>query len=839
MAVRTAGDASAGGGVSHTRLRAQSRARRVSLVREQPSDAFDGSLADDKHFDAYLRHVFMPWRRSGETTIAAVATDSKDVRTAVFEAVAGDVAFEVIAKQKIVDALQERFRARLAYEAQFALDDAHPECSARRLLSRKTIAIALLSIGAAIAAAIVAPDAFQAVAFASIASIYFVNIALRYLLHVAGWPRRRTKRGRVRHRAPMSEIADEDLPTYTVLVPLFREANMMPRITGALRRLDYPAEKLDIKLILEEIDAETIAAARSLNLEDRFEILIVPDSDVRTKPRACNYALKFARGDLTVIFDAEDRPELDQLKKAVRTFRRSPHVACLQARLGYFNADRNWLSKFFAIEYAGWFAIMLPGLAQLGIPIPLGGTSNHFRTRVLREIGGWDAYNVTEDADVGLRLARRGYRAEPLASVTWEEANFCVFSWIRQRSRWIKGYVQTALVHARQPRAFARAVGWWRYLACMAFISGSVLGCLVSPMLWILSAVWWLTASGPDGFAYVILFNGSLFFGIAVITVFTMLGPIATGEDRLAIRGAGICIYWLLMSVAAYKGLFQLFNGKSSFWEKTDHGIENCRPKPRLTTLGPRLVAAHTMLALCLVGLTTYAAFGNPWPKQQGNGEVVSTLRVLKSIEGFAADAESDGALDIHAEYGLTDAVTFVMDAEAKDDGGSSGPLLEHAQAGARVSLLRWDTGVIAVQAQGGMSAIRTADESSFLSSLHASAEVRALFGQDFTLFGEHAWFASEAGYRWRPGPPADEILFDMTLGIQPRDDLFFMLQSFGVQTTGEAFAGYRSFVSEKLQVSAVYEVVPHIWLQAGAIGSVYGDDYGNAGGIVALWWRF
>ena len=177
-------------------------------------------------------------------------------------------------------------------------------------------------------------------------------------------------------------------------------------------RPDYPAAKLDIKLVLEEDDAETIAAAKALRLDGRFEILCVPSSPLRTKPRACNYALNFVRGAYVVVYDAEDRPEADQLKKVVVAFRTARRdVACFQARLNVYNANDNWLTRMFALEYASWFDFLLPGLNRLGIPIPLGGTSNHFRTEILRQVFGWDAFNVTEDADLGLRLAQQDYRA--------------------------------------------------------------------------------------------------------------------------------------------------------------------------------------------------------------------------------------------------------------------------------------------------------------------------------------------------------------------------------------------------------------------------------------------
>ncbi|GAG06077.1 unnamed protein product, partial [marine sediment metagenome] len=198
---------------------------------------------------------------------------------------------------------------------------------------------------------------------------------------------------------------------------------MVEQLTGALRAIDYPASLLDIKLVFEEDDHETIDAVRALELPGYFEIIVVPPCNPRTKPKALNFALPFARGELLVIYDAEDIPDADQLRRAALAFHRAPEdLACMQAALAYYNADRNWLTRQFAIEYAGLFDVILPKLAISGLPVPLGGTSNHFRTAILREAGGWDPYNVTEDADLGIRLGRMGYRVEMLASTTLEEA---------------------------------------------------------------------------------------------------------------------------------------------------------------------------------------------------------------------------------------------------------------------------------------------------------------------------------------------------------------------------------------------------------------------------------
>ncbi len=251
-------------------------------------------------------------------------------------------------------------------------------------------------------------------------------------------------------------VPESELPTYTVLVPLYKEREIADKIVSAALSLDYPREKLDVKLLLEEDDDETRRAVEGMDLPGCVEVVIVPKGLPRTKPRACNHGLERARGEFLVIYDAEDRPDRDQLKKAVSIFRqlertrKARKVVCLQAKLNYYNPRQNWLTKFFTLEYTQWFDLFLPGLHVLGVPIPLGGTSNHFRTDALRELGGWDPFNVAEDCDLGMRLYKKGYRTAVFDSTTWEEANSDLGNWIRQRSRWVKGYVQTHLVHTRE-----------------------------------------------------------------------------------------------------------------------------------------------------------------------------------------------------------------------------------------------------------------------------------------------------------------------------------------------------------------------------------------------------
>ncbi|HTK12581.1 MAG TPA: glycosyltransferase family 2 protein [Xanthobacteraceae bacterium] len=231
-------------------------------------------------------------------------------------------------------------------------------------------------------------------------------------------------------------------PTYTVIAALYHEAGAVEGLVQSLRHLDYPPEKLDIKIVIEADDTETKAALARLHLGTPFEIVVVPPGGPRTKPRALNAALPFARGSYLVIYDAEDRPERDQLRRALAAFAESPDAVCMQARLTIDNTNDGWLSKLFTAEYAGHFDVFLPGLATFGLPLPLGGSSNHFHTATLRLAGAWDAYNVTEDADLGMRLGRLRLRCGVFSSSTYEEAPSTLRPWLRQRTRWFKGWMR-------------------------------------------------------------------------------------------------------------------------------------------------------------------------------------------------------------------------------------------------------------------------------------------------------------------------------------------------------------------------------------------------------------
>ncbi len=388
--------------------------------------------------------------------------------------------------------------------------------------------------------------------------------------------------GRISRRLPIDDARpeappDHDLPIYSVLVPLHGEAQMVPGLVAALDAIDWPRDRLDVKLILEESDYATIAAARRLPQQLHIEITIVPRGGPQTKPKALDYALPLARGEFVTVYDAEDRPHPRQLREAYAAFcAAGPDLACLQAGLVIDNGDRGWLPLLFSIEYAALFDGLLPALASLGMPLPLGGTSNHFRRAALEDVGAWDPYNVTEDADLGLRLARFGYRCATLDMATVENAPTRAWPWIRQRTRWFKGWMQTWLVHTRDPVALWRELGPRGMLGFSLVGTGLIVSSLVYPLHLLTIAVaitdpmrlW-----GDGGIVAAILVGANVFNLVAGYCAMAVLSDRALrlrGRDKEARGLALLPVYWLLMSFASYRAIFDLIL-RPHYWAKTPH----------------------------------------------------------------------------------------------------------------------------------------------------------------------------------------------------------------------------------------------------------------------------
>lgn len=390
----------------------------------------------------------------------------------------------------------------------------------------------------------------------------------------------------------LKKLDQKDLPIYTVFCPLYRESHILPQFIEAINKLDWPKNKLDVLLLLEEDDKDTIDFVSRMLLPEYVRIIIVPQSLPKTKPKACNYGLSFAKGEYSVIYDAEDIPDPLQLKKAYLAFQKvTEKVICLQAKLNYYNARQNILTRFFSAEYLLWFDLTLPGLQSYNTTIPLGGTSNHFRTKDLINLKGWDPFNVTEDADLGIRLFNKGYQTAIIDSVTYEEATSKVKNWLKQRSRWLKGYMQTYLVHTRDFGIKSIRYGIFHNLIFHLTIGGKLLFIFLNPMMWIITLTYFLayqTASPLIESVFIApvsyLAICSWIFGNFMFFYFYMIACGKQQQWDITKYTIFIPFYWILMSVAGAIAFYQLLF-KPHYWEKTVHGFHlKKEPSPETET---------------------------------------------------------------------------------------------------------------------------------------------------------------------------------------------------------------------------------------------------------------
>lgn len=530
----------------------------------------DTALPDPRLIDAVgvqdcLRHGLVPWRKAGDVTIVATSRPEEFHRLRpMLEARLGPVAAGIAAPRAILAAVHARRGDLLARAAETRVSDAESCRSWRRLHQAPG---AVLVIAALLASLALAPlvTGLAALGFA------LVTLAALVVLKIAATI------AALRAPAPGPNPASDAIqPIVSIIVALYREADIAPRLVRRLARLDYPVDLLDVILVVEAEDSVTLDALAHAELPPWMRVVIVPEGQVKTKPRALNHALDHARGAIIGVYDAEDAPEPDQLLKVVERFQRSgPEVACLQGMLDYYNPRTNWLSRCFTIEYAGWFRLVLPGLARLGLVVPLGGTTLFFRRDVLDRLGAWDAHNVTEDADLGIRLARHGYRTELIDTVTFEEANCRALPWIKQRSRWIKGYIMTWAVHMRSPRLLWRQLGPKGFFGFQVLFLGTIAQFLLAPLLW----SFMLLPFGIDHPLYAALplwgiwtLALTFFLSEAANVVIGALGLGRTKHGLSLLWVLTLKVYYPLASLAAYKGLAELAT-RPFFWDKTTHGL--------------------------------------------------------------------------------------------------------------------------------------------------------------------------------------------------------------------------------------------------------------------------
>ncbi len=471
--------------------------------------------------------------------------------------------------------VRARARLEIAEDAAFALSRAEPRLSANAPQLRwSNFFFILISLGLIAGLMAAWENAFDFAALI-LSSLFYGGIYVRLCATAAAFPARRPKPPALR---------DADLPVYTIIAPMYREAEMAAQFVAALKKLDYPAAKLDIKLVVEEDDAETFLALRGAGLAPYMEVVIAPSGEPRTKPRALNVALPLARGQLLAIFDAEDRPEPRQLRVAAETFAVSgPRVACLQARLAIDNGHESWLAYFFAISYAALFDVINPGLGELGLPMPLGGTSNHFRTRLLRRMVGWDAWNVTEDADLGLRFARFGYEVHAIDATTFEDAPVTLSAWLGQRARWMKGWMQTLSVFLRTPRAQIRKMGIFQAFVALCTMISLLAGPLFGPFysLRLAHDLYYGDLLNPHDLKSLVVASFSLSVGVFGLLAFAL--PNMIGMSRRGLRASALLVlspaYLLLVSFASWRALWE-WTRRPFVWTKTAHAPRRAAQAP-------------------------------------------------------------------------------------------------------------------------------------------------------------------------------------------------------------------------------------------------------------------
>jgi cellulose synthase/poly-beta-1,6-N-acetylglucosamine synthase-like glycosyltransferase len=539
-------------------------------------------------------YLILPMQITEATAKIALANPLNHKAILILQCLLGErqVTWCVASSESIDMAIEKVYREIHVKKALMDLYYRNPDESAHKVLFPNQKYFVIGVIIATVVSCTVNSALTFAVLFAAVNVFYFLINPVKLYISVRGL--RGAKITSV-SQDEIKEAENKDLPVYTILIPVYHESSVLPQVMRNVYQMDYPKEKLDAKILMEEKDEETVTEARKLGLFGDpqtevdgippgkyrdflkiFEPVVIPEADITTKPRACNYGLLRAKGKYCVIYDAEDNPGTDQLKKAAVTFSTaSEAVACLQSKLNFYNAKENLLSRWFSIEYSYWYDYYLPGLDMTDAPIPLGGTSNHFRTTQLRELGGWDPYNVTEDADLGVRLSRRNLKTQMLDSYTYEEATIKVPHWIRQRSRWYKGHVQTYLVHMRHPKKLLQDLGWKKFLLFQLTFGGTIFMPIINPVLWLIAAI---SLVAPWVFSNLVFtpLQPICIFNLVVGNVSYILFYLITCIDKKSYKAAPLALampaYWVLISIAAWRGLLQLIT-KPFYWEKTLHGV--------------------------------------------------------------------------------------------------------------------------------------------------------------------------------------------------------------------------------------------------------------------------
>ena len=529
----------------------------------------DPVLIDRLGLQRCLQLQCLPWQRAGDVTVIASARPAQfEQHRGELEALFGPLAMVIIGEACLHNALLKTRRNRMKLWAETCVAEAE---SCRKLHSRWFGNVLCLCAASLVALAVIDPLRVM-MALTFLASFFLLinsilKIAAAFAIH-------RYRPKFVPPPTAANQFVRHRKPVVSILVPLHNEPKVVRRLINRLSRLTWPRELLDILIVVEEHDHATRAALATCELPRWMRVIAVPDAPLKTKPRALNYAMLFARGTIIGVYDAEDAPEPAQIHKVVACFQSGPpNLACVQGVLDFYNSRENWLSRCFAIEYATWFRVILPGMQRLGLAVPLGGTTLFFRRDILEALGGWDAHNVTEDADLGIRLARHGYYTQLLDTVTLEEANCRPIPWIKQRSRWLKGYAVTWLVHMRAPRQLWRQLGPRQFFGVQVLFLGTLVQFMLAPLLW----SFWLMLIGL-GHPLQAQFGSAVMIGF--VTVFLLSEAVTISVGLMALRSRAhrhlrpwlpaLHGYFPLAVLAVYKALYELIVAPF-YWDKTAH----------------------------------------------------------------------------------------------------------------------------------------------------------------------------------------------------------------------------------------------------------------------------
>jgi cellulose synthase/poly-beta-1,6-N-acetylglucosamine synthase-like glycosyltransferase len=466
-------------------------------------------LKDD--FNFYINLEYIPWKIIDGVFYVVAVNKTESLLSYLNDKYQSDFIILIASRKDIFRFIQLKFSDAILEKTKTYLYKTAPLYSAYNLLKAKHKNTIWLSAFIIIMLIAIYTEKFLLglVCIANI--IFFINSIFRLLLILLA------KKRYIAQDKAIKRLADEDCPIYTIILPVYKEDHVILSLLDSVYELDYPKDKLDIKLVIEQLDRSTITFINQLKPDDSINIICVPKSFPKTKPKACNYALQFAKGEYVAVYDAEDKPDVSQLRKVLDIFRNgSKNLACVQARLNYYNKDESLISTFFSIEYSLLFDYFLCGLELLDIPIPLGGSSNHFKKSVLMELGAWDPYNVTEDADIGMRLALHGYKVKILNSLTLEESPINFRDWINQRSRWIKGHLQTTLVHGRNFKYVVKKIGLARFIGFCYFLFLPIVSYILQFIVFFLGQAYLFTDFSNGNYELLALF--SLLYGYSSCT---------------------------------------------------------------------------------------------------------------------------------------------------------------------------------------------------------------------------------------------------------------------------------------------------------------------------------